>query len=132
MVVSKRTKQCQFWAVFFGILHFVALFGPLLFFGIQAFIAAETVSKVVLGLTAVTGIIISLLSLIITTAANGLQRTAFWAIIIGIMTCLTDIKTFIWIIAIVSVADEVIFTPLWKRNSTLYDTNREIDLRFEQ
>lgn len=130
MATSKRTKKLKIAAIIFGILHLLCLLGPFLYFLPAAFINGETVSKIVLGFSVVTSLILATVSLIIGVKNRaGLHRGIMWLLIAGILFCLESVKPFIWIMAIVSIVDELIFVKLKDKFKTAAATNKEIDKR---
>lgn len=127
-MASNRTKSAKALWIIFTILHILCVFGPLCYYIPAAFITGEVVQKVTLGLTTIVAIIIGAISLVVgVTHRAGLHRTMMWLVIIGVMGCLARIQTFIWIVAITSVIDELIIAPLANRYKTIKNTNKEID-----
>lgn len=130
MVKSKRTKKMIGWGVFFTILHILCVVGPFLYFLPAAFITGEVVSKIVLSLTTITSLILAGMSLFLDIKHQaGLHRGIMWLLIAGIIFCLEAIKPFIWIMAGVSIIDELIFVKLKDHFKTAAATNKEIDKR---
>lgn len=127
-MASKRTINAKVWYTIFLILHIVCVFGPLCYYIPAAFIAGEVVEKLTLGITAIMAIMVGAISLVVgVTHRAGLHRTMMWLIIIGVMACLSQMQTFIWVIAITSVVDELIITPLLNKYKLIKHTNKEID-----
>ena len=127
---SKRTKQCKVGKFIFGLLHFLCLVGPFLYFIPYGFIVGETVSKVALSFTIVLSLILGALSFIVDqTHRASMHRSIMWAMIIGVLFCLSEIKTFIWIMAIASILDELVFVKLRDHYKVKLIANREIDRR---
>lgn len=129
-MISKRTKKFKILSIIFTIIHILCLVGPFLYFLPAAFITGEVVSKVVLGLSTVTSIILAAISFIISVNHRaGLHRGIMWFLILGILTCLSNIKPFICIMAITNLSDELVFTRLRDSFSSKAKINKEIDLR---
>lgn len=129
-MISKRTKKFKTLSVIFTIIHILCLIGPFLYFLPAAFIMGEVVSKVVLGLSTVTSIILAAISFMISVNHRaGLHRGIMWFLILGILTCLSNIKPFICIMATTSICDELVFTRLRDSFSSKAKINKEIDLR---
>lgn len=129
---SKRTKRLTLWSVIFGILHILCLIGPFLFFIPQAFIIGETIAKIALGLTTIISLILAAISAIVDINHRaGLHRSILWILISGILFCLDSVKSFIWIMAISSLLDELIFTKAHQHFARKAAINKEIDLRLE-
>ena len=132
MGLSSRTKDCRRRKWKYTILHWLCLFGPLLYFVPYAFATGETVQKLTLSLTVVVSAVIYLISVVTSsTHRAGIHRTILWLLIAGILFCLTEIKTFIWVMCITSILDELIFVRLKDRYAELTRTNKEIDRRHE-
>ena len=131
--VSDRTKQCRKRKNIFSLLHFLCLFGPLLYFIPYGYITGETVQKIGMSFTIVVSIVLAVTSLVVSlTARAGLHRCVMWILIAGVLFCLEDIKAFIWIMCITSVLDELIFTKLKDHYKVALVSNKEIDRRTNQ
>lgn len=130
MKQSDRTKQCKNLSLLFGILHFLCLFGPLLYYIPYAFASGETGQKLGLSLFAIVAICLMFLAIISEAATRaGLIKSMLWLLILGITMCLTEAKTFIYVMAIVSVVDELIIIKLKDHYKNKYSANVEIDRR---
>lgn len=129
-MASKRTKQCRALKNIFSILHFICLFGPLLYFIPYAYLIGKPVEKISLSFTVIVAIILVAISTITSiTARAGLQRCMLWSLICGVLFCLTDIKAFIYIVAISSILDELVFVKLRDYYKTALISNKELDRR---
>lgn len=127
---SQRTKSCNKRKWLFRFLHWLCLFGPLLYFIPYAFITGETVEKIALSFTLIVSVILCVISIVIAaTHRAGIHRTILWLLIAGVLFCLTEIKAFIWVMCITSILDELIFVRLKDRYAELTRTNKEIDRR---
>lgn len=130
MAASARTKQCRTLKNIFGLLHFLCLFGPLLYFIPYGYITGENVQKVALSLTVVVSIVLAVISLVVSVPAKaGLHRCVMWFLIAGVLFCLKEVQIFIWIMCITSVLDELIFTKLRDYYKAALISNKEIDRR---
>lgn len=129
-MASDRTKKCRKLKTIFGILHFLCLFGPLLYFIPFAYISGETVQKIGMSFTIIFSVILAVFSILVSvTARAGLQRCIMWSLISGVLFCLRDIQVFIWIIAITSIIDELVFTKIHDYYKAALISNKEIDRR---
>lgn len=129
-MASERTKQCRRLKNLFSVLHFLFLFGPLLFFVPYGFVTGQPVEKIGLSFTVVISIILLVMSVIVSvTARAGLHRSVMWMLIIGVLFCLKNIQTFIWIMAVCSVIDELVFVRLKDHYKAALISNKEIDRR---
>ena len=128
--VSERTKQCRILNLVFGLLHFLCLFGPLLYFIPYGYITGETVEKIGMSFTVITALILSMISILVSaTHRAGLHRCIMWVLIAGVLFCLEKVQVFIWIMAITSILDELIFTKVKDHYNTALISNKEIDRR---
>ena len=128
--VSERTKQCRVLMFVFGLLHFLCLFGPLLYFIPYGYITGETVEKIGMSFTVITALILSMISILVSaTHRAGLHRCIMWVLIAGVLFCLQEVRVFIWIMAITSILDELIFTKVKDHYHTALISNKEIDRR---
>ena len=128
--VSERTKQCRVLTFVFGLLHFLCLFGPLLYFIPYGYITGETVEKIGMSFTVITALILSMISILVSaTHRAGLHRCVMWVLIAGVLFCLQEVRVFIWIMAITSILDELIFTKVKDHYKAALISNKEIDRR---
>ena len=130
MTKSARTLQCQTRKNIFGFLHFLCLFGPLLYFVPYGFITGETVQKIGLSFTVIISLLLAMISLVVSvTARAGLHKCMMWTLIAGVLFCLKEIQVFIWIMCITSILDELIFVRLRDSYRAKLIANKEIDRR---
>ena len=128
--MSPRTKQCKTLSFIFGLLHFLCLFGPLLYFVPYGLAIGTVVQKVTLSLSIIVSICLAVFSIIAEASTRGgLAKVIMWALVMGVCICLTEVKTFIYIMAIVSIIDELIISKVHSHYKTAYQTNLEIDKR---
>ena len=125
MANKTPTKKYGRLACLFETLGWLVLTIPMLVFIAMGFIMGSVVSKVVLGLSAVAAFIILLFS-----AFQKLKlRSPFWILCIGLSICLTKIYPLLIFMAIGTILDEIIFSPLGKHYRNLYTINKQIDKR---
>lgn len=128
--VSDRTKQCRTLKNIFGFLHFLCLFGPLLYFIPYGYITGETVSKIGMSFTIILSVVLAVISILVSvTARAGLHRCIMWVLIAGVLFCLKEIQVFIWIMCITSILDELVFTKVRDYYKAALISNKEIDRR---
>lgn len=129
--MSERTKQCYTWYVALTIVHLLCIFGPFLFFIPQALTNdVSTTRKVALTLSIVVSCILLILALIVEAKSRaGLSKTVMWLLILGVMVCLKEAQTFIYVMACVSIVDELFITKLRDKYKDAYRANKEIDRR---
>lgn len=129
-MVSERTKQCRTLKNVFGFLHFLCLFGPLLYFIPYGYVTGETVEKICMSFTIILSVVLAVISILVSvTARAGLHRCIMWALVIGVLFCLQEIKVFIYIMAITSILDELVFTKIRDHYKAALISNKEIDRR---
>lgn len=123
------TKKYKKRAKILSILSFIVLFVPLIVYVVMAFASGDiTVSKkVVLGF--------SLIFALVLTVINALTkfriRSTIWIVLLGIYYCLNNILPLLLMIAVGTITDEFILSPLQKKYKRLYEINNEIDKRGE-
>lgn len=120
--MTKRYKNLK---NLFLSLSLIATFVPVGFYTIKAFIEGAPVEKFSMGIFFIVAVIF--------TAINILFRKHFrsviWLIMLGIYICLDNIMTLLIMVAICTILDEFIFTPLYRKFKGLYIINKEIDKR---
>ena len=125
--MSQRTKHFTVLYWLFATLSFLLTLGPLLFYIVKGYIEADVTKEKV----ALTGI---LLCAIILVAINFLMkhqiRSTVWLILLGIYYCVDNIMPLLLMIAIGTILDEFIVSPLKKSFKNKKTINREIDKRF--
>lgn len=127
---SERTKQCKILKNIFSVMHFLCLFGPLMYFIPYGYATGETVQKIGMSFTIIISVILAAISLLVSvTARAGLHRCIMWVLISGLLFCLKEIQVFIWIMAITSICDELIFVKIKDYYKSALTANKEIDRR---
>lgn len=127
---SARTKQCKRLSILFTILHFLCLFGPLLYFIPYAYIVGEVGRKLALSLFLIVALCLSVFAIIgDAKTRGGLAKSIMWIMIIGVSICLTRVETFVYIMAGVSILDELLIVRLRNKYKDAHAANREIDRR---
>ena len=130
MMKSERTKQCARRKWIFTILHLLCLFGPFLYFIPYAYATGEMVSKITMSFTVVASLILALFSALVDVKNKaGTHRIILWLLIAGVMFCLSEVKTFIWIMTATSILDELVFVKLKDFYRMAEISNKEIDKR---
>lgn len=127
---SKRTKHCRNLKILFTIFNFLCMFGPCIVFVVIGYKQGETAEKLTLSMTIVLAIVLAVLGLILDVKHRGsLHKSILWILVLGIMSCLEEVKNFIYVLAIVSLVQELLISRLKDRYSELTRTNKEIDRR---
>lgn len=127
---SERTKQCRTLTNVFSIFHFLCLFGPLLYFVPYGYATGETVEKIAMSFTLIASVILVVISVLVSvTARAGLHRCIMWVLITGVLFTLQEIQVFIWVMAVTSILDELVFVKLKDHYKAALISNKEIDRR---
>ena len=124
---SKQTKKKNFERLISGLLSFLCVFGPLIYYTLCCLFTAQTVTmtKTIFVMTSVAAVIVAAVS-----AFRKLSlRSPLYIFMIGIWFALDNLLPFITTIAICTLLDELIFTPWYRRAKEDYHTNKQIDLR---
>ena len=126
MKQSELTKKNKTLYWIFSILSFIATFVPIMFYIVKGYIEADLTTEKV-------GLTCTIMIAIILTAINFLLkyniRSTLWILLLGIYFCLDNILVMIIIIAVGTILDEFILTPLKKSYKNKYTINKEIDRR---
>lgn len=131
---SKRTQHCRKMYWIFNLAHFLALFGPFAYYIPYCFIKGETTEKIAVGLSVLTAIILLVMAFIIDVKhRNGLNKTAFWILILGVIYVLNsvNITILVCIMAVISIIDELVFIKLRDLFAAKLNANKEIDRRLD-
>lgn len=121
------TKSYKCKMIITGILSFLCSFGPLIVFTIMGLAQGEGKEKIVLAMTMVGAIMISLIA----AMKKIYLRSTTFILMIGLWVALDRLLPFILTVAICTIIDELILTPLYKRFKEDYHTNKQIDKRVE-
>ena len=124
--MSQRTKKFKILYITFSIISFLLTLGPVLFYIVKGYIDADLTKEKV----ALTGVI---LCAIILTGINVLIkhhiRSTIWLLMLGIYYCVDNIMPLLLMIAIGTILDEFIVSPLKKSFKNKKIINSEIDKR---
>lgn len=123
--MSDVTKNYKTKYTIFNILSICLTLLPMLIYVIIGFSQGSVQEKVVLGLTTFVAIALSVINLLFKYSI----RSTIWILLIGVYVCLDKITTLLIIIAICTIVDEFIITPLKKKYKEKYKINKEIDAR---
>lgn len=98
---------------------------PILVYTFIAFTSGTVSQKTTLGLTLVVCVLFTITNLVFKYHI----RSTIWILLIGIHICLNNITSLLVIIAIATMTDEFILSPLAKKYKQKYVINNEIDKR---
>jgi hypothetical protein len=119
------TRKYKILSGLFAVLATLCLIAPVGYYTVYAFIAGQVAQKFTLGMLCITALIL--------TAFNAINkahlRCPIFIILLGVYIALSEITVMLVILAITTILDELVFTPLHKKYKNLYIINREIDKR---
>ena len=112
------------------ILHIISLaltILPIVIFVFKALFSGEVSAsrKLCMGLLVVFSFFLTVVNVLFKYSI----RSTIWLLLLGIYICLDNIIPLLIIIAITTIIDEFIITPLYKRFKEEYKINKEIDKR---
>lgn len=125
MAKSDITKKYQRLAILFQALSIIVLVAPLAYYTILGFINGETTEKLTLGIT----FVIAAILFIVNVLFKYHIRSTIWILVLGIYFCIDDILPLLFMVAIGTILDEFLLTPLYKSYKNKCTINREIDKR---
>lgn len=121
--ITKKYKAL-YWV--FSILSFVVIYIPVFVYVVKGYIEADLTTEKV-GLTCT--IMISIILVSINFIFKYHIRSTLWILLLGIYYCLDNILLMIILIAMGTIVDEFLLTPLKKSFKNKYTINKEIDKR---
>lgn len=125
MTLSKITKKYKNGYIITNSLSALVTVGPLAYYLVKALIEGSTQEKLVLGMMVFAALALTAVNILFKYSL----RSAIWLAILGIYTCLNDIQTLLIVIAITTILDEFVLSPLAKGYKEKYHINKEIDKR---
>ena len=125
MKLSNETKKYKRLSKLFGLLSILCTVFPVAYFTIEAFIQGEVQEKVTLGCT----LIVCLILVALNTIKKRNLRSPVYLMILGIYVCLDNLLSLFLIMAITTMADEFVFSPLHASFKNKAVINKEIDRR---
>ena len=125
MAKSEITKKYQRLSILFQCLSILVLVAPLAYYTILGFINGETTEKFTLGIT----FVIAAILFIVNVLFKYHIRSTIWILVLGIYFCMDNILPLLFMVAIGTILDEFILTPLHKSYKNKCTINREIDKR---
>lgn len=125
MAKSDITKKYQRLAILFHALSILILVAPLAYYTIYGFINGEVTEKLTLGIT----FVIACILLVINVLFKYHIRSTIWILVLGIYFCIDSIMPLLLMVAIGTILDEFVLTPLYKSYHNKCTINKEIDKR---
>ena len=120
--ITKKYKRLSF---IFGLLSILCTVVPVTYFTVLGFINGEIRNKVTLGCT----LMLCLVLVVINIIKKENLRSPVYIMILGIYMCLDNLLSLFLIMAITTMLDEMVFTPLHTIYKNRAIINREIDKR---
>jgi len=131
MASSRFTKECRFKLWFFRILDWICLAAPLIIYVIIALSSGDAIvaQKVAVVSTTMVALILTAFNVI----SQKKLRCPIWIVLIGLFVAVRDyLMPLIIILAITSVLDDLVFTPLISYYKTKLISNKAIDERLPE
>lgn len=125
MASSDVTKKYRtlYW-VFFSLSLTVTL-APVLVYTIIGFINGEVTEKLSLGITLAVAAILFIINMIFKYHI----RSTLWVLVLGIYFCIDNMMPLLLCVAIGTILDEFLLTPLYRKFKQKLQVNKEIDKR---
>lgn len=122
---SEITKKYKRLSMTFGILSIAVTILPVVYYVVLGFVEGGTQQKATLGMTVTVAVVL--------TAVNVLFkkhiRSTIWVLVLGIYICLKNILPLLLMVAIGTILDEFVLSPLHKAYKQKATINKEIDKR---
>ena len=119
------TRKYKILYKLFLFLSIVCLLAPIAIYTVKGLIIGSVVQKFTLGMMGLTALILVLFNLL----WKARLRSPLFILLLGIYLTLEYIAPVLLLVALGTIADELIFTPLYKKYKNLYTINKEIDKR---
>ena len=125
--MSTMTNKYKKLSILTFLLSAICSLCPILIYVIKAFVDKDVqeVNKYTLGIMCSVALVVTLINIV----AKLHLRCIPWILLLGIYLCLKDITALLVIMAITTIIDELILTPLHKSFKSKYTINKEIDKR---
>lgn len=125
--MSTMTSKYKKLSILTFLLSAICSLCPILIYVIKAFVDKDVqeVNKYTLGIMCSVALVITLINIV----AKLHLRCIPWILLLGIYLCLRDITSLLIIMAITTIVDELVLTPLHKSFKNKYTINKEIDKR---
>lgn len=123
--MSQITKKYKALSTIFFLLSIMITIFPLGFYIIKAFSEGTAMEKLSLGCFATVALILVIVNLIFKLHL----RSAIWLLVIGIYIAIDFIMPLLIMVAIGTIVDEFVFSPLHKHFKNKASINAEIDKR---
>ena len=125
MAKSEITKKYHRLFILLRTLSVIVILAPMMYYVIRGFIEGETTEKLTLTGTFFIAIILTAVNVLFKYSI----RSTLWIIVLGIYSCIENIMPLLLMIAIGTIFDEFLLTPLYKSYHAKCTINKEIDKR---
>lgn len=123
--MTNETKKYKTKKSFYGILHYVALLGPFIFFCIVSFFRAELTYKLAIPATIIVAGAFTCVGLL----RQIRLKIVPYVIILGMHYAIGNIEIVLIVLGIASAFDDLWFFPCYKSAKDKFKINNEIDKR---
>lgn len=123
--MSEVTRKYQRLYLLFFSLSMMILTVPVVVYVIIAFVQGEVHEKLTLGTTVVIALILTVINML----CKFHIRSILWIVVLGIYFCIDNILPLLLMVAIGTILDEFVLTPLYKKYKAKATINKEIDKR---
>jgi hypothetical protein len=123
--MSEVTRKYQRLHLLFFSLSMLILTAPVVVYVVIAFVQGEVHEKLTLGTTVVIAVILTVINML----CKFHIRSTLWIVVLGIYFCLDNILPLLLMVAIGTILDEFVLTPLCKKYKAKANINKEIDKR---
>lgn len=122
---SEITKKYKRLAMLYGILSIAVTLLPVVYYVILGFIEGTVQKKLSLGMAIMVALILTIVNIVFKRHI----RSTIWIVVLGIYMCLKNILPLLLLVAIGTILDEFILTPLHRKYKQKALINKEIDKR---
>lgn len=123
--MSEVTRKYQRLYILFFSLSLLILTAPVVVYVIIGFVNGEVTEKLTLGATVVIACILTVINIL----CKFHIRSILWIVVLGIYFCIDNIMPLLLMVAIGTILDEFVLTPLYKKYKSKAAINKEIDKR---
>lgn len=125
MELSNTTKNIKTKMIICESVSLCLTFLPLLVYVIRAFVTAGVTQKLALSILALVALVLTIINVLFKYSI----RSTIWILLLGIYICLENIAPLLVIVALCTILDEFVVTPLCKKFRAEFKINKEIDKR---
>lgn len=127
--MTDYTKNLKVKARLLNIISITLTVLPIFIFVMRAFFSGDVsaTKKLAMGMLVIMAIILTAINVLFKYSI----RSTIWILLLGVYICLENIIPLLITIAVCTILDEFVITPLHKKYSGEYKINKEIDKRNE-